>query len=57
MFAAGLLTAMQLAFWGALALVLLWAYRHLRLPSVPWLAAPSAWRCHQLVAVAGNSDD
>ena len=30
---------MQLALWGALALVLLWAYRHLRLPSVPWLAA------------------
>ena len=38
-FGFGLLTAIELAFWGALALVLLWTYRHLCLPSVPWLAA------------------
>ena len=37
--AVGLGTAVGLAFWGALAVFSVWAYRHLRLPSIPWLAA------------------
>lgn len=37
--ALGLQAVVQIAFWGALLLFGVWAYRRLRLPSLPWLAA------------------